>query len=159
MTSQLKRILLKMIHLPSADQRWILRQLTAEQRDIFQRYHGFDLLEKAQRFRKLHLENTTTPESEPLPGYCTLLAMKAPLYIAIILEQGSYPWQSLFLKQFDSEHRIAALLDTKVPDIKAAVKIELFNEWQSRIDFVITGPNSKTENPYSFEDHMESAHG
>lgn len=159
MTSRLKKILFKMVHLPTADQRWILRQLPAEQLAIFKRYQGLDLLEKAQQFRKLHFENTALPESEPLPGYCTQLAMKTPLYTAIILEQGSYTWQSLFLKQFDSDHRIAALLETKVPDIKTAVKIELYNEWQSRIDYAITGPNSKTENHSSFEDHMENAHG
>lgn len=154
MTSRLKQILLKMVRLSSADQRWILRQLADEQLATFKRLNGLEILENAKRFRKMDIKNLAIPkdESKPLPDYCTQLATKTPLYTAIILEQGCYPWQASFLKKFDSEKQIADMLETRVPDIKEAVKQTLHDEWERTVSLDI-------ETPSSFEHYLENTHG
>lgn len=182
MTNQLKQIMLKMVRLSATDQRWILRQLPDEQLARLKNHQGLDLLDSAQRFRKLNVTNLALPATipKPLPLYCAQLAMKAPLYIAIILEQGDYPWQSLFLQQFDSEKRIAAMLENRVPDIKLSVRQALYEHWGSNIedpalipdswipwtscetllkDGIIQQVENTTENDGSFEAHLENAHG
>lgn len=160
MTSRLKQILLKMVQLPSADQRWILRQLPAGQLEKFKRYKGATILESAQRFRNMDIKHLAMPTEVPnsLPAWSTQLALKNPLYTAIILEQGSYPWQSLFLEQFDSRTLIADMLETRVPDIKEPVKQALYDEWENNIS-----PASQevpgVENLLSFENYLEKVHG
>lgn len=144
--SKLKQILLNIARLPSSDQRWVLRQLSGEQRVTLEQKHGLKLLQSAQRFRKLKTKNLFLPlaSPQPLPAYCQQLATKAPLYIAVVIEQGSYPWQALFLQQFDKDGIIKSSLETHVPDIKRLVKEALFSEW---------------ENSISFDAYLENGHG
>ena len=152
MISRLKQILLKMVRISSSDQRWILRQLTDDQLAKFKRYNGSDILESAKRFRNMDIKHLVMPTAlqNPLPACCTQLAMKAPLYAAIILEQGSYPWQSDFLKQFDSDNLVSDMLENRVPDIKEAVKQALYSEWESTKDMDDLQP---------FENYLEDVHG
>lgn len=153
MAKKLKHILLKIARLPASDQRWILGQLSSAQMEQLNQYQGLDLLESAQRFRKLKAKHIALPPfetpqlleaSEPLPAYCEELATRAPLYAAVVIEQGAYPWESLFLHQFDHEGLIKRSLETQVPDLKPLVKSTLFSEWESR---------------FTFEDYLEPHHG
>lgn len=146
MSSELKQILLNMARLPLSDQRWILRQLSSQQLQTFKRYQGLNLLAAAKRFRKLNTKHLTLSLDvpNPLPACCQQLASKAPLYAAIVLEQGAYSWQTLFLQQFDPDNAIKLLLENQVLDIKTPVKQALFREW---------------ENTLSFEEHLGNIHG
>lgn len=143
MIKQLKQILVNIARIPTSDQRWIIRRLTTEQLATFNRWQGKKLLHDAQRFRALKRIRFEVSQN-PLPVYCKQLAAKAPLYTAIILEQGSYPWHSIFLKRFDKDGAIKALLDNQVSDIKPLVKQTLWNEW---------------ENSLSFEMHLDTING
>ena len=135
--NRLKQILLKIACLPLSDQRWVLHRLSAEQRVTLEQKHGLKLLQNAQRFRILKMKNLSLSLASPppLPEYCQQLATKEPLYIAVVIEQGSYSWQSLFLQQFDKDGTIKSLLESHVPDLKPLVKQALFNEWQQSISF------------------------
>ncbi len=143
MIKQLKQILVTIARIPPSDQHWIVRQLTIDQLARFNQWQGFSLLQDAQRFRKLKLQ-CFDASPNPLPAYCKQLTTKAPLYTAIILEQGSYSWHSVFLKRFDKNGEIKALLDNQVSDIKPSVKQALWNEW---------------ENSLSFEMHLDTING
>lgn len=143
MIKQFKQMLVTIARIPSSDQRWIIRQLTTEQLATFNRWQGSKLLKDAQRFRKLKLKRFDVPPN-PLPIYCKQLAAKAPLYTAIILEQGSYAWHSIFLNRFDKNGVVKALLDKQVSGIKPSVKQALWNEW---------------ENSLSFEMHLDTING
>ena len=134
MIKQLKQILINVARLPSSDQRWIVRQLSSNQLTTLKQWRGLELLQNAQRFRSLKpIQVDATPN--PLPAYCKLLATKAPLYAAIVLEQGSYPWRSLFLKRFDTDGAIQSLLANQVADIKPLVKQALLSEWENSLSF------------------------
>ena len=143
MIKQLKQILVTIARIPPSDQRWIVRRLTTEQLATFNQWQGLTLLQDAQRFRKLKLKRIDTSPN-PLPDYCKQLTTKAPLYTAIILEQGSYSWHSVFLKRFDKNGVVKALLDNQVGNIKPSVKQALWNEW---------------ENSLSFEMHLDTING
>lgn len=129
----LKQIMFKIARVKASDQDWILQQLTPHQRNTLNEHHGLKLLQDAQRFRTLNASDAAPPlqnNPEPLPGFCQALAMKAPLYVAIIIEQGAYSWQTLFLKQFDETGIINDLLNNQVLDLKITVKETVFNEWK-----------------------------
>lgn len=140
-----------MVRLPKTDQRWILRQLSKEQYLAFEEKQGLRLLEEAQRFKHIHIRdlpstpcmNHIKPETE-LPLFCEELATQTPLFIAIIIEQGNYPWADLFLNQYDSKNLIKKMLEDKVPELKPVVKSHLFQEWM--------------QNP-SFDSYLETEHG
>ena len=134
MIKQLKQILMNVARLPSSDQRWVVRQLTAQQLTQLKQAEGLKLLHEAQRFRTLKPNQFETPP-EPLPVCCTILATKAPLYAAIVLDQSSSPWKSEFLKQFDQEGTIKSLLTNQVLDIKPLVKQALLKEWENSLSF------------------------
>jgi len=135
-----------MARLPSSDQRWILRQLPTEQLLTFKRYQGLELLQAAKRFRRLKIKHLALPldSPKPLPACCQQLASKAPLYVAIVLEQGSYSWQAQFLQQFDTDAAIRTFLENQVPDLKNLVKHKVFREWEKTL---------------SFEEHLEDCYG
>lgn len=123
-----------MAQLPPADQRWILKQLSTKALEKLKAKQGLTLLKEAQRFRGLKTNKFVMPVDNflpSLPDYCQQLATKSPLYIAIILEQGNYPWQAAFLKQFDNHHLISRALENHAPDIKLTIKQALCNEWDS----------------------------
>jgi len=138
MTKPLKQILFNIARLPSVDQHWILRRLSSAELKTLNQYHGLKLLEEAQRFRTLKSGDACIPLKEspsPLPVFCQQLAMKAPLYVAIIIEQGAYPWREIFLEQFDTDGAIRSLLDCQVLDVKPAVKQAVFSEWEGTVSF------------------------
>ena len=144
MIKRLKHILVSIAHLPSSDQRWIIRQLTPDQLTTLDQWQGLTLLQDAQRFRSLKPKRFDMAPPAPLPAYCEYLATQSPLYIAIILEQGLFSWRTIFLKRFDTNGIIQSLLDNQVVDIKPSVKQALLTEWGHSL---------------SFEMHLESAHG
>lgn len=143
MNKRLKDILLAIAKCPSADQRWILRQLPPMLHARFEQYDGSKQLQMAQRFRTFNIQINATPIS-PLPNECASLSTRAPLYIAIILEQGLFSWTNSFLKQYDKGGKIQSLLEDQVTHIKPLVKIALFHEWK---------------NPIAFETFLEDSHG
>ena len=130
--ASLKQILLKIARLPSSDQRWILHRLSNQQRATLTHWPGLKLLQRAQHFRTLKIHYHDAPLNPPitLPACCQHLSTKAPLYVAIVIEQGLYPWTTLFLQQFDQDGLIKASLENHVPDIKPLVKQALFSEWE-----------------------------
>ena len=144
--TKLKQIMLKIARLPSSDQRWILRKLSSDKQETLQQWQGLKLLQEARRFRKLKPKNPCIRLDAPpaLPAYCQQLATKSPLYIAIVIEQGFYPWRALFLQQFDKNGLINTSLEQHVPDIKPLIKQALFSEWEIAL---------------SFESHLENGHG
>jgi len=138
MTNQLKQILFNIARLPSVDQDWILRRLSNTELNTLNQYNGLKLLKEAQRFRLLKSEDACIPLKEapmPLPDLCQQLALKAPLYAAIIIEQGAYPWREMFLEQFDVDGTIQGLLENQVLDVKPMVKQAVFSEWERSVSF------------------------
>ena len=134
----LKQILFKLARLPSSDQRWILHQLSSTERNTLMQFQGMKLLLEAQRFRTLKtcdLPRPVTPAQNVLPQFCQQLAVKTPLYVAIILEQAAYPWTMQFLEQFDPEGVIQHLLEHQVLDVKPVVKHRVWCEWEKAIGF------------------------
>ena len=115
-----------------------LRHLSnAEVRTLTQ-WRGLKLLQDAQRFRTLMPGDVSLPLEAPpkaLPAICQQLATKAPLYAAIVIEQGLYPWQEQFLERFDIEGVIQTTLENQVLDIKRVVKQAVFSEWERSFSF------------------------
>lgn len=148
MVNQLKHLLLRLAQLPHVDQRWVLQQLPAAQLTTLNKYDGLRLLKSAQRFKKVRINNLPSQQTAlpntPLPGYCEELASKSPLYVAIVLTQGDYTWQTLFLERFDTSGLIRDAIERQVPDLKIIIKETLWQEW---------------ENSLSFAYLMESVHG
>ena len=133
MIKQLKHILVSMARLPSVDQRWILKHLSRTEVNTLHRWNGLKLLQDAQRFRSLSIPLEAPPKT--LPAICQKLALKAPLYAAIVINQGSYSWAELFLQKFDLDGIIQTMLDNQLLDIKPIVKQAVFNEWQQSLSF------------------------
>lgn len=133
MNKTFESLLLKMARLPAVDLHWVLNQLTETNRRAFKRHHGFHFLKMAHG--KIE-RNTPPPEpKETLPGIGVALAKKAPLYAAVILEQGQYPWAPLFLAQKDTSGLIQVALNQDVLDLKPAVKLALWQEWEASFSF------------------------
>jgi hypothetical protein len=140
MNKSLKQILINIARLPNNDQRWIIQHLSPEQRLKFEKLQGATLLKQARRFKAVPYRPTKPAEKEatpPLPNNGLLLATHAPLYIAIILEQGAYPWTNQFLKQFDHDNRILIALEQQTPRIQSLVKQALYHEWKQQSSFDI----------------------
>lgn len=138
MINQLKKILFNIARLPAEDQHWIVQHLSSIELKKLNQCCGLKLLKEAQRFRTLRSDDACLPLKKappPLPELCQHLALKAPLYAAIILEQGSYPWMAIFLKEFDIDGVIQALLENQVVDIKEVVKQAVFSEWERSVSF------------------------
>ena len=135
----LSNILQKISRLPSVDQRWILRKLPENQRDLLKKESGISWLQELQGLK---------PEpvliQNKLPTYAYDLAAKPPLYTAIVLEQGNYSWQDNFLQQFDEDGNIRKSLEFKTPTLKILTKQAVFNDWQ---------------NMRSFDSYLETDHG
>lgn len=145
MTNTLKPILLEIASLKRRDQQWILEQLPDELARKFTQKKGLQWLATARRLLGLKArDNLPTASINPLPSYCQTLANKAPLYIAIILEQGHYSWQNDFLSQFDESKAVNIALDSQLVEIKPAVKALVWQEWQQTL---------------SFSQHLENEHG
>lgn len=145
MTKTLKPILLDIASLKRRDQQWILQQLSNESARKFTQKKGLQLLATARRFLGIKIPDSLPKTSiSSLPSYCQTLANKAPLYIAIILKQGDYPWTDDFLKQLDDSKAVSMALDSTILDIKPAVQTLVWQEWQQTL---------------SFEHHLENDHG
>ena len=146
MISHFKHLLVQIARLPARDQRWILNRLSPAAQSGFSRRNGPALLKEAARFSAL-AELDPSLINEPttaLPAYANTLATRAPLYAAIVIEQGNYPWAPLFLNQWDTSGTIQSCMANQVPHIKPAVKQALLNDWESAL---------------SFEQHLEASHG
>lgn len=133
MNNPFNHLLTRLTKLPPADQRWIWKQLSTEQRRSFKKNKGIIQLQAALGGLPSDRSSLKPIPDVPqaLPTYCAALAIKDPLYIAIVLEQGSYPWQTQFLTEFDSEGEISRLLSKDVFNIKFLVRQALFKEWES----------------------------
>jgi hypothetical protein len=133
MTKSLKPILERILRLPPQDQHWIFQQLSQEDRVTLEQWGGIS----AWRNPKQHAseQKSNNQIASHLPTYCLNLATKSPLFIAIILEQGTYPWVRSFLAKFDTDGTIDALLEQHVPDIKPTIKQTIFNDWQTSLSF------------------------
>lgn len=137
MNKEFKQLLLKIANLPLGDQRWVLKQLTLDQKRQFTLHQGYSLLSKARRFHKLPISQPPQIQNmEPLPDLCKQLSQEEPLYIAIILEQGTFKWESDFLRTHKQNTEIKQLLAGAVCLIKPATKATAFRLWQSQLDFV-----------------------
>jgi len=146
MISHFKHLLVQIARLPARDQRWILNRLSPAAQSGFSRRNGPALLKEAARFSALARLDLSLP-NEPataLPAYANALAIRAPLYAAIVIEQGNYPWTPVFLNQFDTTGTIQSLMTNQVLDIKPAVKQAVLNDWESAL---------------SFEQQLEASHG
>lgn len=140
MNNELKHILLKLARLPWRDQRWILRKLSKVQKKTFLHHEGKQLLIQARRFRTMKFSIHTTP----LPDYSQDLAHHHPLYIAIILEHGNFPWKQQFLTNFDKEKQIDNHFETLEKISLASQKI-VFNLWKSKRSFEEHLPSDLTQ--------------
>lgn len=145
MNNEFKKILLKLVKLSRTDQRWILNQLTPCQRAHFEQLQGTALLKDAYKFRHLTYSwPTSTPDTPALPTVCQKLSQEEPLFIAIILEQGQFAWEEIFLHQCQHQVQIEEQYHTQVPQLKPATKYYVFQQWQQQL---------------SFSEQLETAHG
>lgn len=136
MNKEFKKILLQIATLHRTDQKWILKQLTEEQSVQFNRLQGSSLLSQAQRFRGLVFADLVPDTKEPqLPALCSTLEQQEALFIAIILEQGQFSWQNQWLATHPLRENIISLSRTRVPAIKPATRLTLFQQWQTQLDF------------------------
>ncbi len=137
MNNEFKKLLLKIANLPLADQKWVLSQLTPKQQELFIRWQGLTLLNKARRFRKLPYPLLPQVVDNPqLPELCQQLNQQAPLYIAIILEQGQFKWTQQFIESHEQSDEIKQLLHEVVCFIKPATKACTFKQWQHQLSFM-----------------------
>jgi hypothetical protein len=142
MNNEFKKILLSIAKLPRSDQQWLLKQLTTKQREQFTTLNGHSLLNNALKFRKLPVPERL--HEMHLPKVCNQLGLEDPLYIAIILEQGQFSWESLFLQTCVHQQQINEQLQFQVKKLKPATKNYLFQHWQEQL---------------AFSDQLEISHG
>lgn len=136
MDNAFKNLLLKIAKLPLSDQRWILNQFTTEQQALFDSCQGSSLLEQARRFRLLpDSKHQPIKQNHALPDYCQELSKLPPLYIAILLEQGQFAWEAIFLEVHQLQHTLPQIMQTHVALIKPATKTLLFKQWQAGLNF------------------------
>lgn len=121
MANSFKKLLLKIASLSLKDQKWLIHQLNAQQQALFEQHQGATLLAQARRFKSL-----TEPKEAVLPELGHQLAQYPAVYIAIILEQGAFPWQQLFIEHYPE------LLPQKEHEVKSATKALLFQQWKSQ---------------------------
>lgn len=133
MNKQFKQLLLNLAKMNTRDQRWIMEQLPPELQHRFVQLQGPDFLKQAAKFKSVATMPTQDKHSlaTELPDFCEPLARNAPLFIAIILEQGSFSWQALFLKHYDC----IQVPPQQLKAIKSATKAYLFNQWQQQFSF------------------------
>ncbi|MBA2655978.1 MAG: hypothetical protein H0U70_03235 [Tatlockia sp.] len=146
MTRALKEILLDMVNLTLADQRWILANLREAEGQIFNQLQGERLLQEARRFRNLKKIPGTEPQRPQLANFhCQALKNYCSLYISILLEQGQFSWQQQFLSFYDPNQTIRKTLrSAELKHLKIAAKQALLEHWQ---------------NKQSFSHHLEQKHG
>ena len=144
MSKELKHLLLRLAKLSRSDQKWILHQLKPKHRSQFINIQGDSLLENAYKFRKLSCPPLPKNTESSLPETCKQLKQEAPLYIAIILEQGQFSWEQPFLQTCEQKHLITTQLDGPVKELKSCTKLFVFQQWQAQL---------------SFKDQLENGHG
>lgn len=132
--NKLKPLLLRIASLPLSDQRWIIRQLTPKQKRLFVQHKATSLLNTARRFAKLPIPKLKIAEPT-LPHFCKELNHQPPLYVAIILEQGAFPWEELFLAHYTQHHNLSAWPIDGIEQLKPATKAALFNQWKAQLHF------------------------
>lgn len=133
--NKFKKILLQIATLSLADQKWILNQLPEQQQEQFSQLQGTTLLNQAQRFRHIDCTEINQETTEyQLPALCHNLAQQDPLFIAIILEQGQFPWENQWLETHIQGEKIKGL-NHLVQSIKPATRLCAFRQWQTQLDF------------------------
>ncbi|MBL7479152.1 hypothetical protein [Legionella bononiensis] len=136
MNKELKKLLLKIAALPKSDQKWILNQLTANQQKQFELLEGNKLLAKARRFRTLAYEDSVTVNPDlKLPALCHDLKHQDSLYIAIILDQGQFPWREQFIQSLNNGNEIQQIMNDQVKTLKPDTKSSVFRQWQNQLNF------------------------
>jgi hypothetical protein len=137
MNKEFKTLLLKIARLPLVDQRWILNQLTPKQQEQFSCWQGESLLLKARQFRKVAYDQANAvPQIKPLPDFCKELRQQAPLYIAILLDQGQFEWEQPFVQTIEQRNEIKQLMEETVPFIKPETKACIYKQWQAQLNFI-----------------------
>jgi hypothetical protein len=122
MNNSLKRLLVQVASLPLKDQHWLLKQLTPEQQKLFVHQQGVILLDEARRFAKIPLPAQRRSLKPVVPEFYLALQKYPPTYIAIILEQGQFPWAEP--QQLPN-----------IEQIKPTTKQVLFKQWQNSLNF------------------------
>jgi hypothetical protein len=136
MNKEFKQLLLKISALPLRDQKWMLKQLTAEQQNQFKLMRGTDLLQQARRFRTITCPDAKPiPSSISLPALCHSLKQEDPFYIALILEQGQFHWSEQFLLTHEHGDEIQHLINEEISALKSNTKLSAFKHWQSQLSF------------------------
>lgn len=136
MNKQFKQLLLKIAVLPLRDQKWMLNQLTAKQQEQFKMMQGTDLLQQARRFRTISCPDVKPiPSSLSLPTLCHSLKQEDLFYIALILEQGQFPWNEQFLFSHEHGNEIQHLMNEEISALKSNTKLSAFKHWQSQLSF------------------------
>jgi hypothetical protein len=135
MNNELKRIVFNLAKLKPVDQRWVLKRLTPIQREHFASVQGHVLLKEANKFRHLPCPELAPKKEFNLPEFCQKLSQEDPLYIAIILEQGQFTWEHMFLETCMQKQKIQEELATQVQQLKSASKLYLFQQWQRQLSF------------------------
>ncbi|MFC3909485.1 hypothetical protein ACFORL_10435 [Legionella dresdenensis] len=136
MAKSFKQLILNIARLNKGDQKWLINRLSPEQKAQFEALDGRQLLQQAKKFRQVEMPaNLPVTAVEPLPPYCNSLADNPPLFCAIILEQGNFPWIEHFLQAHDPEQAILDCLQTRIVAIKPDTKKALFAHWQKSNTF------------------------
>jgi hypothetical protein len=126
----MKPLFLKIAKLCKTDQRWIIQQLSPSQKKQWERLQGNTWLKEAQPFSKLPLPPHHPTEDIKLPTYCQNLQQQPNLFIAIILNQGKWPWQPRFLANHPKKDLLLQHLKDGVREIKPATQKMCFAAWQ-----------------------------
>lgn len=136
MNKTFKEILWNIAKLTPKHQAWLLAQLSPQYKQQFKQWQGYSLLEQAQKFRKLPCpELPQVAVASVLPVAAKKLNQHGALYVAIILEQGQFSWESLFLATNRRAQEIEQLTNSILPQIKATTKNEVFKLWQTQLGF------------------------
>ena len=134
MNSDFKKIIVRVASLKSRDQKWLLKHLGLREKALFHQLQGPLLLKEAKRFKGLRCWELNCPEAPTLPLLCQRLKVQDPLFIAIILEQGQFPWEVHWLNTLENKELIVAHR-ALVSSIKPLTRAIVFKNWQSTLSF------------------------
>lgn len=134
MNSDFRKFIVRIASLKSCDQKWLLKHLGVKEQAVFNRLQGPLLLKEAKRFKGLTCQEVKSAKAPTLPLLCQNLKQQDPLFIAIILEQGQFSWESHWLNTLEDKERIEIHRRT-IQSIKPLTRATLFKNWQSALSF------------------------
>jgi hypothetical protein len=136
MSNVFKTLLLRIAKLTRNDQKWVLAQLSPEQKQQFAMLQGDNLLDCARRFRHIPAESIP-PLQKPkaLPFFCQTLEKQPPLFVAILLEQGQFDWQEVFGAQSKQKNELEQVVKTTLKKLKPETKQRVLALWQKQVGF------------------------